>query len=79
MRNISMSGLYFLSEAAPVLKLNDIADFSFKFLMPHWNPLIPKGIRAKGRVTRLEPPTAESPQFGVAIEFLSGPEFIYTD
>lgn len=79
MRNISLRGLYFMSEAAPLLKPDDIADFRFKFPAPRTSPLIPEEIRAKGRVKRIEPPTRQSPEFGVAVEFLSGPEFIYTD
>ncbi len=41
------------------------------------NPLIPKEIKAKGIIKRVKPPTDKYPHFGVAVEFLSGPAFIY--
>ncbi len=79
MKNISMSGLFFLSQTKPFLKTDDIADFVFKFPQTRPNPLIPKEIRAKGVIKRIEQPHAESPDFGVAVKFLSGPVFVYGD
>lgn len=79
MKNISMSGLFFMSRTKPLLKTDDIADFIFKFPHTHPNPLIPKEIRAKGIVQRIEQPNAGSPHFGVAVKFLSGPVFVYGD
>ena len=79
MRDISMGGLYFMSETAPILQLDDIADFIFKFQPEHAKPLILHIIKAKGKVKRIEQPTKESSDFGIALEFLSGPVFIYGD
>jgi hypothetical protein len=78
MKDISLGGLH-MSEAVPKLQPDDIADFIFKFQPDHANPLIPQKIKAKGKVKRIEQPTKESPNFGVALEFLSGPVFIYAD
>jgi len=79
MKDISMGGLYFMSETAPMLQPDDIADFIFKFQPDQANPLIPYKIKAKGKVKRIEHPTKKSPNFGIALEFLSGPVFIYAD
>ncbi|MGO9175617.1 MAG: PilZ domain-containing protein [Desulfobaccales bacterium] len=78
MRDMSLGGLY-MFETAPVLQLDDIADFIFKFQPDQANPLIPHKIKAKAKVKRIEQPTKESPLFGVALEFLSGPVFVYAD
>jgi c-di-GMP-binding flagellar brake protein YcgR len=78
MQDISMGGLH-MSEAAPRLQPDDIADFIFKFHPDQANPLIPYKIKAKGKVKRIEQPTKESPNFGIALEFLSGPVFVYAD
>ena len=75
LKDISMRGLHFLSEAPPKLKTGDIADFTFKFQQSDLDPSITNEIRAQGLVKRIEPPTEESPQFGVVVEFLSGPVF----
>jgi len=79
MKDISIGGLYFMSETAPILQPDDIADFIFKFQPDQANPLIPHKIEAKGKVKRIEQPTKESSNFRIALEFLSGPFFIYTD
>jgi hypothetical protein len=78
MKNFSMGGLH-MSETAPILQPGDIADFIFKFQPAKVNPLIPHTIKAKGKVKCLEQPTKESSDFGIALEFLSGPFFIYAD
>jgi hypothetical protein len=79
MINMSISGLYFLSETPPILKNDDIADFVFKFAAGRSSDLVPTEIRATGQVKRIEPPNEESPHFGVAVEFLTGPVFIYAE
>jgi hypothetical protein len=79
MKDISLGGLYFMSETAPTLQPDDIADFIFKFQPDQVNPLIPHKIKAKGKVKRIEQPTKESPNFGVALEFLSGPVCVCAD
>ena len=75
LKDISLTGLHFLCETCPKLNPGDIADFTFKFRQSDVNPLIINEIRAKGLVKRIEPPLEESPQFGVVVEFLSGPIF----
>jgi hypothetical protein len=70
MRDLSVGGLYFMSETPPMLQPDDIADFIIKFLPEDANPIIPHVIKAKGRVKRLEHPTQESSDFGVALERL---------
>jgi hypothetical protein len=68
-----------MSETAPILQPDDIADFIFKFQPDQAKPFTPHIIRAKGKVTRIEQPTKESADFEIALEFLSGPLFIYED
>ena len=79
MKDIGLGGLYFMSETAPILQPGDIADFIFKFQPEHAKPLIPRKIKAKGKVKRIEQPTKESSDFGIALEFLLGPVFVYAD
>jgi hypothetical protein len=79
LRDISLTGLHFLCETLPKLNPGDIADFTFKFQQSDLNPLIINEIRATGLVKRIEPPLEESPQFGVVVEFLSGPIFKHAD
>jgi hypothetical protein len=68
-----------MSETAPILQPDDIADFIFKFQPDQAKRFTPHIIRAKGKVKRIEQPTKESPNFGIALEFLSGPLFVYAD
>ena len=49
MTDISIGGLH-MSETAPKLQPDDIADFIFKFQPDHDNPLIPYIIKATGKV-----------------------------
>ena len=78
MIDISFGGLH-MSETAPILQPDDIADFIFKFQPDQAKRFTPHIIKAKGKVKRIEQPTKESPNFGVALEFLSGPVFVYAD
>jgi c-di-GMP-binding flagellar brake protein YcgR len=78
-KDISWGGVYFITETAAMLQPDDIADFIFKFRPDQVHPLIPHKIRAQGKVRRIEQPTKESSYFGVVLEFLSGPFFIYAD
>lgn len=75
LKDISMTGLHFMSKTSPKLQAGEIADFTFKFQQSDSNPLIINEITAKGLVKRVEPPDAESLLFGVVVEFLSGPVF----
>jgi hypothetical protein len=78
MKDISLGGLH-MSETAPVLQPDDIADFIFKFQPEHAKPFTPHIIKAKGKVKRLEQSTKESSDWGIALEFLSGPVFLYAE
>ena len=78
MKNFSIGGLH-MSETAPVLQPDDIADFTFRFPSDQVHPLIPHKIKAQGKVISIEQPTKESSYFRVVLEFLSGPFFIYGD
>jgi hypothetical protein len=60
-------------------KLDDIADFIFKFLPDPAEPRNSQIITAKGKVKRLEQLIKEPHNFGIALEFLSGPGFVYGD
>ena len=79
LKDISMTGVHFMSETFPQLKPGDVADFIFKFPQSDLNPLLINEIRAKGLIKRIDPPREESAQFGVVVEFLSGPVFKHAD
>ena len=79
LKDISLTGLHFMSETSPKLKPGDVADFIFKFPQSDLNPLLVNEIRAKGLIKRIDPPQEESAQFGVVVEFLSGPIFKQAD
>ncbi|MFZ0050404.1 MAG: PAS domain-containing protein [Desulfobaccales bacterium] len=79
MKNISMGGMYFMSETAPILQPDNIADFIFKFQPDQAKPFTTHIIRAKGKVKRIEQPTKKSPNFGIALEFLARPVFTHLD
>ena len=79
LKDISLTGLRFMSETSPRLKPGDVADFIFKFPQSDSNPLLVNEIRAKGLIKRIDPPQEESGQFGVVVEFLSGPVFKQAD
>jgi PilZ domain-containing protein len=79
MNDISLGGMYFMSAKAPMLQPDDIGDFIFRFMPEQAKSPIPRKIKAKGKVKRIKQPTKKSPNFGVALEFLSGPVFVYGD
>ncbi len=79
LKDISLTGLHFMSETAPALKPGEVADFIFKFPQSDSNPLLVNEIKAKGLIKRIDPPREESGQFGVVVEFLSGPIFKQAD
>ncbi|MGA8141053.1 MAG: hypothetical protein WB948_10230 [Desulfobaccales bacterium] len=60
-------------------KSDDVADFIFKCQPDQANRLMPHKIKAKRKVKRIEQPSKESSYFGIALEFLSGPFFVYKD
>ena len=78
-KDLSWGGVYFISETAPMLQPDDIADFIFKCLPDQANPPNPHKIKTKRKVNRIEQPSEESSYFGIALEFLSGPVFVYRD
>ncbi len=79
LKDISLTGLHFVSETFPTLKPGDVADFIFKFQQSDLNPHLVNEIRAKGVIKRIDQPQEESAKFGVVVEFLSGPIFRHAD
>jgi c-di-GMP-binding flagellar brake protein YcgR len=74
LKNISQGGLYFECETAPQLKRGSIAEFTFTTEPPKYS-FINSPIKAQAVVKRIEPRVAGSDNFGVAVQFLSGPLF----
>ena len=74
LKNISQGGLYFECETAPALKRGSVAEFTFTTEPPKYS-FINSPIKAQAVVKRIEPRVAGSDNFGVAVQFLSGPLF----
>ncbi|MCL4501205.1 MAG: PilZ domain-containing protein [Deltaproteobacteria bacterium] len=74
LKNISQGGLYFECETAPQLKRGSVAEFTFTTEPPKYS-FINSPIKAQAVVKRIEPRVAGSDNFGVAVQFLSGPLF----
>ncbi|MCX5891848.1 MAG: PilZ domain-containing protein [Deltaproteobacteria bacterium] len=74
LKNISQGGLYFECETAPQLKRGSVAEFTFTTEPPKYS-FINSPIKAQAMVKRIEPRVAGSDNFGVAVQFLSGPLF----
>ena len=74
LKNISQGGLYFECETAPQLKRGSVAEFTFTTEPPKYS-FINSPIKAQAVVKRIEPRVAGSANFGVAVQFLSGPLF----
>jgi c-di-GMP-binding flagellar brake protein YcgR len=75
LKNISQGGLYFECEgAAPQLKRGSVAEFTFTTEPPKYS-FINSPIKAQAVVKRIEPRVAGSDNFGIAVQFLSGPLF----
>jgi hypothetical protein len=74
LKNISQGGLYFECETAPQLKRGSVAEFTFTTEPPKYS-FINSPIKAQAVVKRIEPKVAGSDNFGIAVQFLSGPLF----
>ncbi len=74
LKNISQGGLYFECESVPQLKRGNVADFTFT-TTPAKYSFINSPIKAQAVVKRIEPHVAGSTNFGVAVQFISGPLF----
>ena len=74
LKNISQGGLYFECETAPQLKRGSVAEFTFTTEPPKYS-FINSPIKAQAVVKRIEPRVAGSGNFGVAVQFISGPLF----
>jgi PilZ domain len=72
LKNISQGGLYFECQSLPQLKRGNIGDFTFTTTPPKYS-FINSPIKAQAVVKRIEPHVAGSANFGVAVQFLSGP------
>ena len=74
LKNISQGGLYFECETAPQLKRGNVGEFTFTTEPPKYS-FINSPIKAQAVVKRIEPRVAGTANFGVAVQFLSGPLF----
>lgn len=74
LKNFSQGGLYFECETLPQVKPGSVADFTFNTI-PRQYSFINSPIRAQAVVKRIEPRVAGSGNFGVALQFLTGPKF----
>ena len=74
LKNISPDGLYFECEIAPQVKWGSVAEFTF-ITEPPTCGFINSPIKVHAVVQRIDPPAAGSVNFGVAVQFLSGPLF----
>jgi PilZ domain-containing protein len=72
--NFSLGGLYFECETLPQVKPGNIAEFTFKAIPSQYRDN-DSPIRARAVVKRLESLAAGLANFGVAVEFLTGPKF----
>ena len=69
LKNISIGGLYFTSEAPPPLEVGHIRDFNFDISMPPREDYDPD-LTLRGKVVRIEQPGLESAPFGIAVQFV---------
>ena len=74
LKNFSQGGLYFECETLPQVKPGNLADFTFNTI-PLQYSFTNSPIRAQAVVKRIEPRVAGSDNFGVAVQFLTGPKF----
>jgi hypothetical protein len=74
LKNFSQGGLYFECETPPQVEPESIADFTFNTIPPQYS-FLNSPIRAQAVVKRIERQVAGSGNFGVAVQFLSSPEF----
>ncbi len=73
LKNVSFSGVYFHSSDTPALEQGQIRDFTIMSAERPFHFSKIAFIRSKSRVVRLDPPQPGSHDFGIALEFLSGP------
>ncbi len=74
LKNFSQGGLFFECETLPQVKPGSVADFTFNTIPPQYS-FIKSPIRAQAVVKRIESRVAGSDNFGVAVQFLTGPQF----
>jgi c-di-GMP-binding flagellar brake protein YcgR len=74
LKNISQGGLYFECENLPQLKRGSIAEFTFNTIPARYS-FINSPIKAEAEVKRIETHVAGTSNFGVAVQFMSGPLF----
>ena len=74
LKNISQGGLYFECEHVPQLQRGNVAEFIFT-TTPAKYSFINSPIKAQAVVKRIEPRVAGTSNFGVAVQFISGPLF----
>jgi hypothetical protein len=74
LKNFSLDGLYFECETPPQVKSGSVAEFTFSAI-PSQDDFNHSPIWAQALVKRIEPRVAGTANFGVAVEFLTGPSF----
>jgi PilZ domain len=74
LKNVSQGGLYFECETVPQVKRGNVVDFTFSTTPPKYS-VINSPIKAQALVKRIESRVAGSSNFGVAVQFVSGPLF----
>jgi hypothetical protein len=75
LKNVSHSGVYFISTDTPPLEQDQIRDFTI--VPDKGDPKFSKiaNIRARSRVVRIDPQQTGAHDLGIALEFLPGPVF----
>jgi PilZ domain len=74
LKNFSRGGLFFECETLPQITPGNVADFTFNTRPPQYS-FINSPIRAQAVVKRIESRVAGSENYGVAVQFLTGPQF----
>jgi hypothetical protein len=76
--NISMGGLYFISQAAPIKNLNvdDILSINIKIPRHNYDLSWTNTLQARGKIVRIEECSDRPESYGVALKFLEDLRFI---
>jgi hypothetical protein len=76
--NISMGGIYFISQEAPVKNLNvdDILSVNIKIPRHNYDLSWTNTLQARGKIVRIEKVTDRPESYGIALKFLEDLRFI---
>jgi hypothetical protein len=75
LRDISLSGTYFLVDSDTSFQLGQILSLTVTAPLPYLEDPTLTHLRATGEVVRFDPPTPNRPQAGVALNFLGSLTF----